>query len=142
MWALSCERVTLLCCVMVLLGEHLIPHFENGYVLTSSDVWATPQDDIGIDLGEVSGDPRCGLWSRTVDSPVLLNTMDADYQSIVVQSQNWVRKVHTLKGISLNCLTCLTCLFCLQVNACCLNCVEVKRQWICLWMSICWLDWL
>ena len=74
--------------MMVLLGEHLIPHSEDGYVLTSSDAWAVPPDDIGIDLGEASKDPLCGLWSRTVDSPVLLNTMDATYQLMAVQSQN------------------------------------------------------
>ena len=129
-WALPGERLTLLCCMMVLLGEHLIPHSGGGYVLTSSDTWAVPPDDIfDIDLGEASEDPLCGLWSRTVNSPVLLSTMDATYQLMAVQSQNWARKVHTLKGNSLHCLTCLTCL---QVNACCLNCVEVKRQWICL----------
>ena len=99
---------------MLLLGEHLIPHSGGGYVLTSSDTWAVPPDDIlaalDIDLFETSKDPLCGLWSRTVDSPALLSTMSDTYQRMAVQSQNWARKVHTLKGNSLYCVTCLTCL--------------------------------
>ena len=113
------------CCMMVLLGEHLIPHSEGGCVLTSSDACAVPPDNIDVDFGEASGDPLCGLWSRIVDSSVLLNTMDAAYQPMAAQGQNWARKVHTLKGISLHCLSFLTCL---QVNACCFNCTSTASK--------------